>query len=299
MSSSLENHPPIGTEVPKLTPEQEEEVKLRNKYPNPQKPGGSAFVQKLLHKGNKKYFDSGDYNMARSKIKANNKPTTHNLAEEPQQNNNDSTTPTSENHVEPLSEQQQHTETETSLNTTPQAETPTVVVDTAAAATANTTDVLNTSDGQVNIGPSPTNIGTPVVVSSSTQSLNTTGAQQQQQQTLVNLSTSLSATSSPSLNTSLTLNHQQSLMATPNTQQQHPTLSSSISASSIQHLMMSSSISADKLSNIHLNPPPTQPNVFDSEEIGHGIPTPECLPQSRKHSIAQSKLVATPRLSTS
>jgi hypothetical protein len=35
----------------KLTPEQEEEQKLRSKYPNPQKPGGSAFVQKLLHKG--------------------------------------------------------------------------------------------------------------------------------------------------------------------------------------------------------------------------------------------------------
>lgn len=35
----------------KLTPEQEEELKLRSKYPNPQKPGGSAFIQKMLHKG--------------------------------------------------------------------------------------------------------------------------------------------------------------------------------------------------------------------------------------------------------
>ena len=35
----------------KLTPEQEEELKLRSKYPNPQKPGGSSFIQKMLHKG--------------------------------------------------------------------------------------------------------------------------------------------------------------------------------------------------------------------------------------------------------
>ena len=35
----------------KLTLEQEEEMKLRMKYPNPQKPGGSAFIQKMLHKG--------------------------------------------------------------------------------------------------------------------------------------------------------------------------------------------------------------------------------------------------------
>jgi hypothetical protein len=37
---------------PKLTPEQEEEIKLRSKYPNPNRPPcGSALVQKLLHKG--------------------------------------------------------------------------------------------------------------------------------------------------------------------------------------------------------------------------------------------------------
>lgn len=90
-----------------------------------------------------------------------------------------------------------------------------------------------------------------------------------------------------------------------------PSLSSSVSTSSIQHLM-SSSISSDKLSGIQLNPPLTSGSEYlDAEEIGHGIPTPECLPQSRKHSIAQSKLVAnsantttatspaTPRLSTS
>ena len=98
-----------------------------------------------------------------------------------------------------------------------------------------------------------------------------------------------------------------------------PTLSNSLSSSSLNHhnhhsnqfnnnnnnnnpnsLLISSSISAEKLSTIHLNPPPNTTNpLLDSEEIGHGIPTPECLPQSRKHSIAQSKLVTTPRLSTS
>jgi hypothetical protein len=54
---------------PKLTPEQEQEMQLKLKYPNPQKPGGSAFIQKMLHRGSKKYFDSGDYNMAKSKNK--------------------------------------------------------------------------------------------------------------------------------------------------------------------------------------------------------------------------------------
>jgi hypothetical protein len=37
---------------PRLTPEQEEEIKLRSKYPNPNRPPcGSALVQKLLNKG--------------------------------------------------------------------------------------------------------------------------------------------------------------------------------------------------------------------------------------------------------
>ncbi len=34
-----------------LTAEQEEEMKLRAKYPNPQKSGGSTFVQRMLQKG--------------------------------------------------------------------------------------------------------------------------------------------------------------------------------------------------------------------------------------------------------
>ncbi|XP_061461597.1 alpha-endosulfine isoform X2 [Rhineura floridana] len=51
-------------------PERAEEVKLKAKYPNLglQKPGGSDFLMKRLQKG-QKYFDSGDYNMAKAKIK--------------------------------------------------------------------------------------------------------------------------------------------------------------------------------------------------------------------------------------
>ncbi|KAM6435295.1 alpha-endosulfine [Python bivittatus] len=51
-------------------PEKEEEAKLKAKYPNIglQKPGGSDFLMKRLQKG-QKYFDSGDYNMAKAKIK--------------------------------------------------------------------------------------------------------------------------------------------------------------------------------------------------------------------------------------
>ena len=62
----------------------------------------------------------------------------------------------------------------------------------------------------------------------------------------------------------------------------------------IQNTTTSQSSSCDKVAQIHVN----AEQILDSEEIGHGIPTPECLPQSRKHSIVQSKL-ATPRLSSS
>lgn len=85
---------------------------------------------------------------------------------------------------------------------------------------------------------------------------------------------------------------------TSNSQQNHSALiaksnqlSGSTSSSSI-NMLISSSFSSDRLSNMQSD------SFLDSEEIGHGIPRPECLPQSRKHSIAQSKLAA-PRLSTS
>ncbi|KAL4629525.1 alpha-endosulfine-like isoform X1 [Arapaima gigas] len=56
-------------------PVKAEEVKLRAKYPNlGQKPGGSDFLMKRLQKG-QKYFDSGDYNMAKAKMKNKQLPT--------------------------------------------------------------------------------------------------------------------------------------------------------------------------------------------------------------------------------
>ncbi|NWU71051.1 ENSA protein, partial [Pterocles burchelli] len=52
-----------------VTLERAEEAKLKAKYPNlGQKPGGSDFLMKRLQKG-QKYFDSGDYNMAKAKMK--------------------------------------------------------------------------------------------------------------------------------------------------------------------------------------------------------------------------------------
>ncbi|XP_032938865.1 alpha-endosulfine isoform X1 [Catharus ustulatus] len=52
-----------------IPPERAEEAKLKAKYPNlGQKPGGSDFLMKRLQKG-QKYFDSGDYNMAKAKMK--------------------------------------------------------------------------------------------------------------------------------------------------------------------------------------------------------------------------------------
>ncbi|XP_029993116.1 cAMP-regulated phosphoprotein 19-like [Sphaeramia orbicularis] len=52
-----------------ISPEKAEEAKLKARYPNlGAKPGGSDFLRKRLQKG-QKYFDSGDYNMAKAKMK--------------------------------------------------------------------------------------------------------------------------------------------------------------------------------------------------------------------------------------
>ncbi|KAM5312354.1 cAMP-regulated phosphoprotein 19-like [Glossophaga mutica] len=49
-------------------PERAKETKLKARYPHlGQKPGGSDFLRKRLEKG-QKYFDSGDYNMAKAKM---------------------------------------------------------------------------------------------------------------------------------------------------------------------------------------------------------------------------------------
>ncbi|XP_037738589.1 alpha-endosulfine isoform X2 [Chelonia mydas] len=59
-----------------VIPEKAEEAKLKAKYPNlGQKPGGSDFLMKRLQKG-QKYFDSGDYNMAKAKMKNKQLPST-------------------------------------------------------------------------------------------------------------------------------------------------------------------------------------------------------------------------------
>ncbi|KAK2853592.1 hypothetical protein Q5P01_006253 [Channa striata] len=57
-------------EIPEkvISPEKAEEAKLKARYPNlGNKPGGSDLLRKRLQKG-QKYFDSGDYNMAKAKI---------------------------------------------------------------------------------------------------------------------------------------------------------------------------------------------------------------------------------------
>ncbi|NP_001086634.1 cAMP-regulated phosphoprotein 19-A [Xenopus laevis] len=58
-----------------VSPEKSEEIKLKARYPNlGPKPGGSDFLRKRLQKG-QKYFDSGDYNMAKAKMKNKQLPT--------------------------------------------------------------------------------------------------------------------------------------------------------------------------------------------------------------------------------
>ncbi|KAF4081554.1 hypothetical protein AMELA_G00162520 [Ameiurus melas] len=52
-----------------VSPEKAEEAKLKARYPHlGTKPGGSDLLRKRLQKG-QKYFDSGDYNMAKAKMK--------------------------------------------------------------------------------------------------------------------------------------------------------------------------------------------------------------------------------------
>jgi len=80
-SSSGEKMPPPPTRQDQATIERAEEQKLRAKYPQANKPmlpggggpagggghgGHSSFLQKRLAKG-QKYFDSGDYQMAKQK----------------------------------------------------------------------------------------------------------------------------------------------------------------------------------------------------------------------------------------
>ncbi|KAM8894328.1 cAMP-regulated phosphoprotein 19a [Spinachia spinachia] len=64
-----------GVQDKMINPEKSEEAKLKARYPNlGNKPGGSDLLRKRLQKG-QKYFDSGDYNMAKAKIKNKQLPT--------------------------------------------------------------------------------------------------------------------------------------------------------------------------------------------------------------------------------
>ncbi|XP_062055322.1 cAMP-regulated phosphoprotein 19-like [Lepus europaeus] len=57
------------------SPKKAKEAKLKARYPHlGQKPRGSDFLRKQLHKG-QKYFDSGDYNVAKTKMKKKQLPT--------------------------------------------------------------------------------------------------------------------------------------------------------------------------------------------------------------------------------
>lgn len=58
--------PPAVPEKSATDIEKEEEVKLRSKYPGVRGPGSSTFLQQRLSRG-QRYFDSGDYNMAKAK----------------------------------------------------------------------------------------------------------------------------------------------------------------------------------------------------------------------------------------
>ncbi|KAK1147501.1 cAMP-regulated phosphoprotein 19 [Acipenser oxyrinchus oxyrinchus] len=58
-----------------VSPEKVEEAKLNARYPLlVSRPGGSGLLRKRLQKG-QKYFDSGDYNMAKAKMKNKQLPT--------------------------------------------------------------------------------------------------------------------------------------------------------------------------------------------------------------------------------
>jgi hypothetical protein len=257
----------------------------------------------------KKYFDSGDWNMAQSRQKSNlNSVNQSNRTMNTIAMNNATSTTT------------------TTFPTNISVTSPSVTRDPQANA-----DLLQTPGSDRGIASSPLSTSSnlsPVVTASNENSshLNTTP------NAVSNIDPTIKVTTTPTMYNSTTCNSQNitplannnlnhplnhhylnasnsvsPLMSSSissnnllnphfnNQQQPQQQLSSSMSTQSIS--MLSSSISNDRLSTIQLNP--TNPTcILDNEEIGHVIPTPECLPQSRKHSIVQSKL-ATPRLSSS
>ena len=278
-----------------LTPEQEEEIKLRQKYPNPSKPGGSAFIQKILNKGHKKYFDSGDYNMAKSKNKASNinkntpQVTTASLAT---QNETTVTMATPTPSISIHEFQQSPTSANSTITTITDSITPVANVQ-MAISNATSPHITNSNAASITL--------TPSISTSAHQHNHHHHHQTSPLSSNINIVNNHGGSAvSPMLSNSLsssalssTLQNQQQL---PPQTQSHPQMSTSVSTQSIH--MLSASLSTEKLAQIQLNVNNSANSLLDSEEIGHGIPTPECLPQSRKHSIVQSKL-ATPRLSSS
>jgi len=65
--SSVENVCDVESQPSAEDIEKQQEAQLRSKYPGIKGPGSSAFLQKRLSKGTK-FFDSGDYNMAKAKV---------------------------------------------------------------------------------------------------------------------------------------------------------------------------------------------------------------------------------------
>lgn len=270
--------------VQKLTIEQEQEQKLRSKYPNPQKSGGSAFIQKMLHKGNKKYFDSGDYNMARSKKQGLlNKGGVLPSSVNPSTVNNNASTPISQVRTEGITSSLNCTSDQamsiSDLNSpfTNVSYVSGEVAGTQTPESSNSNNSMNSTSSEL---PKPCTPNQKTTINQFEANVNNSNY----------LNTSNANSTSP-LSSSLSSNNLQNTN-TNNYYLNPMTLQTSQSSQSIS--LLSSSISSDKIAQIQIN----QQQVLDSEEIGHGIPTPECLPQSRKHSIVQSKL-ATPRLSSS
>ena len=230
----------------------------------------------------KKYFDSGDYNMAKSKHKqalGGNRqiPGTANPMNQQQQNVVEMPPSTEVPHGPPTAEsatidsqasqapqQQQDSNSMVSQDT---------VTPNSAASSAAPVVTLTNYPSNSNINPPTAAANHPVVVTPAS-----------------NVNTSPPSTMSPSVSSTFHSSHLNPHAAPPH-HHPHPQLSSSLSTSSVH--MIASSISTDRLSNVQLNP-----SLLDDDEIGHAIPTPECLPQSRKHSIVQSKL-ATSSLSSS
>lgn len=288
---------PVEQSAPKLTIEQEQEQKLRSKYPNPQKPGGSAFIQKMLHKGSKKYFDSGDYNMAKSKKqgllnglgKGPMPPSVANPQSVNHQNN--ASTPVSHARGEGVQPQFNNStdqampmsDINSPITNSSNLSTDQLAMSTNNISTPEITDGNNSMNSSTSELPKPC---TPNQKPAAMSQFDSTQNASQNNSNFLNTSNKNTSPLSSSLSSTNLQNPNSNYYLNP------MVLQNSQSSQSIS--LMSSSMSSDKIAQIQIN----QQQMLDSEEIGHGIPTPECLPQSRKHSIVQSKL-ATPRLSSS